>query len=151
MGDGRRREWLAAEVARRGLAANVHLRELLPAEQMPSWLAAADALLVTLRPDPALARTLPGKLQSCLACARPVLAALDGAGAEVVRRSGAGLVGPAGDAVALAANARQLAAAPAESRARMGLSGREYFLAHFERELLLDRLEGWMREVVPST
>ncbi len=151
MGDGRRRGWLEQEIARRGLGATVHLRGARPAAEMPRWLAAADVLLVTLRADPALARTVPGKLQSCLACARPVLAALDGAGAEIVRRSGAGRVGPAEDAVALAAHARQLAAAPAEARARMGHRGREFFLAHFERELLLDRLEGWMREVVAPT
>ena len=151
MGDGRRRAWLAGEIVRRGLAGNVHLRDLRPAEEMPAWLASADALLVTLRADPALARTLPGKLQSCLACARPVLAALDGAGADVVRRSGAGLVGAAEDAAALATHARQLAESPVEARARMGLRGREFFLAHYERELLLDRLEGWMREVVPQS
>ncbi|MEO7794166.1 MAG: glycosyltransferase family 4 protein [Thermoanaerobaculia bacterium] len=151
MGDGRRRAWLVEEIVRRGLGGNVHWMRMRPAEEMPAWLSAADALLITLRDDPALARTLPGKLQSCLACGRPVLAALGGAGAEVVRRAGAGLVGPAGDVEALAKNARELVAAPAEARARMGLSGREYFLAHFERELLLDRLEGWMREVVPST
>jgi glycosyltransferase involved in cell wall biosynthesis len=151
MGDGRRRAWLGQEIARRGLGATVHLREARPAAEMPRWLAAADALLVTLRADPALARTVPGKLQSCLACARPVLAALDGAGADIVRRSGAGRVGPAEDAVALAAHARQLAEAPAETRARMGQRGREFFLAHYERELLLDRLEGWMREVVPQS
>lgn len=151
MGDGRRRAWLAAEIGRRGLAANVHLRDLRPAEEMPAWLSAADALLITLRADPALGRTLPGKLQSALACARPVLAALDGAGADIVRRSGAGLCGPAGDAGALASSVRQLLAMPVEARARMGASGRQFFLAHYERHLLLDRLEGWMHEVVPRT
>ncbi len=148
MGDGKRRAWLGREVARRGLAANVHLCEPRPPEAMPAWLARASALLVTLRADPTLALTLPGKLQSCLASGRPVLAALDGEGAEIVRRSGAGRVGPAEDAAALAANARALSGMTPEARARMGARGREYFLEHFERELLLDRLEGWMREVV---
>jgi glycosyltransferase involved in cell wall biosynthesis len=150
MGDGRRRAWLGAEIARRGLGANVHLRDSQPAEAMPGWASAADALLVTLRADPVMALTVPIKLQSCLACARPVLAALDGAGAAAVRRAGAGLVGPAGDAAALAANARQLSQMPAEDRSAMGRQGREYFLVHYERELLLDRLEDWMREVVPA-
>lgn len=30
----------------------------------------------------------------------------------------------------------------------MGRRGREYFEEHFEREKLLDRLEGWMYELV---
>jgi glycosyltransferase involved in cell wall biosynthesis len=151
MGEGRRKPWLEAEIVRRGLGATVHVRGSQPSTAMPAWACAADALLVTLRADPVMALTVPSKLQSCLACARPVLAALDGAGAEAVRRAGAGLVGPAGDAAALAANALRLSRASAEELAGMGRSGRAHFLANFERELVLDRLDGWMREVARAS
>ncbi|MEO6327098.1 MAG: glycosyltransferase family 4 protein, partial [Thermoanaerobaculia bacterium] len=57
MGVGRRRAWLEEEILRRGLGASVHLRDARPAEAMPVWAAAADALLVTLRADPVLALT----------------------------------------------------------------------------------------------
>jgi colanic acid biosynthesis glycosyl transferase WcaI len=35
-----------------------------------------------------------------------------------------------------------------EEREEMGRRGRVYFEEHFEREKLLDRLEGWMNELV---
>jgi len=41
----------------------------------------------------------------------------------------------------------RLAALAPDARDRMGARGRAYFLEHFEREKLLDRLEGWMREL----
>ena len=34
-----------------------------------------------------------------------------------------------------------------EELAAMGTRGREYFESHFDRDLLLDRLEGWLQEV----
>ena len=73
-----------------------------PLERMPSFLKHADALLVSLKPDPIFAMTIPGKLQTYLSVGLPVLAMLDGEGADLVERSGVGLVSPAGNPVALA-------------------------------------------------
>ena len=33
--------------------------------------------------------------------------------------------------------------------ATMGVRGRAYFEQHFEREMLLTKLEGWMQELKP--
>ncbi len=148
VGDGRMHSWVASEIARRGLAGTVHLLGRHPMESMPPLFARADALLVTLRNEPVFALTIPSKLQSYLACGRPILAALDGEGARVVRESGAGVAVRAGDARALAAAALELARMPRAEREAMGERGRRYFERHFERELLLARLEGWMADLV---
>ncbi len=55
---------------------------------MPRFFALADALLVTLKPEPIFALTIPSKVQAYLACGRPIVAALDGEGARVVREAG---------------------------------------------------------------
>jgi glycosyltransferase involved in cell wall biosynthesis len=116
-------------------------------EAMPPLFAAADAMLVTLRNEPVFALTIPSKLQSYLACGRPIVAALDGEGARVVREAGAGVAVPAGDPRALADAVLELARAPRPEREAMGASGRRYFERHFERALLLARLEGWMTDL----
>jgi glycosyltransferase involved in cell wall biosynthesis len=115
---------------------------------MPRYFAAADALLVTLKRDPIFALTIPGKLQSYLASQKPILASLDGEGAEIIRDSGAGLVCPSEDGPGLAEHAITLYRATAADRAEMGRRGHEYFEKHFRRERLLERLEGLFREVV---
>ena len=61
-----------------------------------------DVLLVTLRREPIFAYTIPSKLQSYLACGRPVLAALEGEGARIVKEAAAGWAVPAEDPRSLA-------------------------------------------------
>ena len=150
VGDGRMHSWVAAEVARRGLGGTVHLLGRHPMEAMPPLFARADAMLVTLRNEPVFALTIPSKLQSYLACARPILAALDGEGARVVREAGAGVAVRPGDAPALAAAVLELSRMPRAEREAMGERGRRYFERHFERALLLTRLEEWGRELTQA-
>jgi len=90
---------------------------------------------------------VPGKLQSYLACAKPVVAALDGEGAAIVRESGAGLVAPAEDPERLADAVRTLYEMTEGQRSAIGRRGREYFERNFEWNALLSRLEEWFGEV----
>lgn len=144
VGDGRRADWLGEEVRRRGLSERFALLGRFPLERMPSFFASADALLVSLKAEPIFAMTIPGKLQSYLAAGRPVLAMLDGEGAELVARSGAGLVCGAGDAAGLAANVARLAGMSADERAAIAERGRRLSGDEFDRGRLIDRLEQWL-------
>jgi colanic acid biosynthesis glycosyl transferase WcaI len=148
LGDGRLLSWVEQEVVRRGLSGTVHLLGRHPVNSMPGWFAHADALLVTLKRDPIFALTIPSKLQSYMACARPIIAALDGEGARVVREAGAGIAVPAEDAEALARAVLEMYKMPPAEREGMGARGREYFLREFERDMLLERLDRWMKELV---
>lgn len=148
LGDGRQQEWLCEQVAKLNLADNIHILGRRPVETMPAYFSLADALLVTLRRDPVFALTVPSKVQSYLACGRPIIAALDGEGSKIIKASGAGLAVPAQDSRALAEAVMSLYRLPKSERAEMGKKGRAYFEKHFEREHLLDRLEAWMLETV---
>ena len=147
VGDGRRAEWVAAEAQRRGLTERFLLLGRFPLERMPSFFASADALLVSLRPDPIFAMTIPGKVQSYLAAGRPLLGMVDGEGAELIERGGAGLVCPAGDALGLAANVTRLAAMSAAERAAMATHAAELSTREFDRDRLMGRLEQWFGEL----
>src|SRR5258706_12716072 len=149
LGDGRLRPWVEREIESRGLQATFHLLGRHPPEAMPRFFARADAMLVTLRKEPIFALTLPAKVQSYLACAKPIIAALDGEGARVVTEAGAGIAVPAEDPSALAEAVLGLARLGSDARQAMGTRGRAYFEQHFEREMLLTRLEGWMNELKP--
>jgi colanic acid biosynthesis glycosyl transferase WcaI len=147
VGDGRQQRWLEQEIERRGLRDCVHLLGRHPVQSMPHFFALADVMLVTLKDDPIFALTVPSKVQSYLACGRPILAALDGEGARVIGEAGAGLAVKAGDAVALADAVLKFYRMPAPEREAMGRRGRDYFAQHFERSLLISRLETWGREL----
>ncbi|MCK9376400.1 MAG: glycosyltransferase family 4 protein [Syntrophobacterales bacterium] len=147
LGDGRRRAWVEEQVRARGLTGTVRLLGRYPAEAMPRFFALADAMLVTLKKEPIFALTIPAKVQSYLACGRPIVAALDGEGSRVVQEAGAGLAGPAGDPQALAKNVLAMYRLSKPQRQAMGVRSRDYFEAHFERRMLLDRIEGLMQQV----
>ncbi len=151
LGDGRMFSWVHDEVRKRGLDKTVHLLGTFAPEVMPRYFALADVLLVTLRKQPIFALTIPSKVQSYLACGKPIIAALEGEGARVVREAGAGLTPSPEDPKALADAILAMYHMPEESRRAMGLRGRGYFETHFERGLLLERLEKWMNELKGTT
>jgi len=150
IGDGRMFQWVEEQVRVRDLNSTVHLLGRHPAEEMPRYFALSDALLVTLRKEAIFALTIPSKVQSYLACAKPIIAALDGEGARIIDEAGAGLICPAENPGALAKAVLKLSRMPEKDRVAMGQKGRSYFDKNFEREMLLDRLEKWMIDLCKS-
>ena len=148
LGDGPMRSWAEERMKARGLEKTVHLLGRYPEQAMPRFFSLADVLLVTLKKDPVFAITIPSKVQSYLACGKPIVAALDGEGARVIDESGGGLAVPAGDADALAEAVLKVYGMPKSDLESMGRLSREYSERHFERNTLLDKLDGWMKEEV---
>ena len=147
LGSGRLSGWVEAEVRKRCLSDNVHLLGRYPVELMPAFFAYADALLVTLRKAPIFSLTIPSKIQSYLACGKPIIAALDGIGARIIRDAGAGLACPPEDPKSLADAVLALYHTSPQERQEMGKRGQDYFALHFEQNMLLDRLEKWIHEL----
>ncbi len=148
VGDGRDRPRVQEEILKRGLENKVFLLGSKAPQEMPQYFSAADVLLVTLAKSPVFEMTVPSKLASYFACQRPVLGAMDGEGADVIKESGSGLVGPSEDFEALSRNAIKLFNTDSESLIAMGRQGHLYGAVHFSRERLLDKLDHWLTECV---
>lgn len=146
LGDGRAANWVRAEITRRGLDRQVVMLGRYPIERMPAFFRAADALLVTLRPDPIFAMTIPGKVQSYLAAGIPLLAMLNGEGARIIEEAEGGLTCPAGDGTKLAKLARTLAETSETIRRDMGNNACAYARREFDRETLVEAFEAWALE-----
>jgi colanic acid biosynthesis glycosyl transferase WcaI len=151
LGDGAMRDWLAAEVERRGLTGRMFLLGKKPMEEVPAYFARAAALLVSLKPDDTMALTVPAKVQSYLAAGKPIIGSLDGEGARVIEESMGGWAAPAGDAPALARLVARMKALPPAERVAMGSRGRSYCEEHYSREGCLDRLEHALEEVARAS
>lgn len=141
VGDGRRADWLKSEIVRRGLDQKITMAGRKAVEAMPLYYQQADALLVSLRANPAFAMTIPAKVQGYLAAGRPILGMLDGEGAQVIVSARAGLAVNAGDHDGLARSVRTLLSAPEATRREMGENGRQYAAQEFDRLRLFQRLE----------
>jgi colanic acid biosynthesis glycosyl transferase WcaI len=148
VGDGRMRGWLEKEIQRRGLSSQVLLLGRFPVERMPDFYRRADALLVTLQDKAIFSMTIPGKLQSYLAAARPVVAALNGEGAQLIQQSGAGYVTASGNSVGLSEAVLRLSLLSDAERRLMGESGRKFSNLEFHRDRILSRLEQLLKKSV---
>lgn len=148
VGDGRKFDWLKAEVARRDLGARVLLPGRFPVDRMPSFYSHADALLVSLKHDPVFSMTIPGKVQSYLMAGLPVIGMLDGEGATVIRDARAGLTCDAGDGEQLAQLVLQMSTMTVKERKQFGINGRQYAQSEFGRTRLMDLLEKLLIEAI---
>jgi glycosyltransferase involved in cell wall biosynthesis len=148
LGDGRKRTWVENEVSKLHLQDTFHLVGRHSLESMANFFSLADAMLVTLKKDPVFALTIPAKIQSYMACGRPILAALDGEGARIIRESAAGITCVTEDPASLAAAILKMRTTSDEERLRMGQNGLEYYRCNFDRKMLIGRLEAWMKQLV---
>jgi glycosyltransferase involved in cell wall biosynthesis len=133
VGEGADKQRLRDRVAELGLD-NVALLPGVPHEQVPALLAAADICLVPLRDVPLFSSFIPSKMFEYLAAGKPVVGAVAGEAAQILREAGARVV-PPGDGRALAGVIGTLAADP-ERRQAMGRQGRCYVEKHFDRAML---------------
>lgn len=108
-----------------------------PLEKMPEYYAMADAMLVTLKDNPSINLTLPGKVQTYMAAGKPIIGAINGETALLLKESGCGICGAAESAEELAANVKLFINSDKEA---MALKAREYYEAHFNKKVFIDSL-----------
>lgn len=148
VGGGSELERCKALARKLGLGDAVRFHGSCPPEQTDGFYRRADACLLALRGGDMIGQTLPGKLQTYLAAGKPVLAAIDGAGRQVIEKSGCGRCVPAGDEAGFAALLADFVRCP-QDFADCGRRGRAYFEQEFTAERHLSRLEqmlGALRE-----
>lgn len=141
LGDGRRYEYVKEQIKIRELAPNFHLLGKFPLDAMPAFYSKADALLLSLKKEHIFSLTVPGKLQSYLACGRPILTMLDGEGSAIVDDAKAGLTSGAGDYQSLAKNVLFMSKLDNEELNKYCINARQYYLDNFERNKLLNQAE----------
>jgi glycosyltransferase involved in cell wall biosynthesis len=141
LGEGRMKDVVQSKILELNLESNFHLLGAFPSTEMPSFFSCADALIVSLKKEPIFSLTIPSKIQSYLACGKPILTSLDGEGSRVVEEANAGFVSPSEDPVAFAYIIKKFLDLTIEEQKVLGFNARKYFDKEFERELLVDKLE----------
>ena len=118
---------------------NVVFLPPVPMAEVGILLEAADALLVHLRKDPLFEITIPSKTQAYMAAGKPLLMAVDGDAADLVRESGGGVIAASEEPRVLAASAEALAAMAPEALADMGAKARRHYREHLSLQIGVER------------
>jgi len=148
IGEGAEKASLMRRVEEQGLG-NVVFIPQQPVNVIPRFLSAADALLVHLVPAPHRLGTIPAKVLAYMSVGRPILMAAEGESADLIQRSGSGVVAEPGNPEAMAEAILRLYNDPGV-REVMGRKGREYAVAHFDRRKLLRQLERRLVEIAEA-
>ena len=144
VGDGRKLEWVREYVKEHGLEETVYTLGRFPAEAMPWFFGQADVMLVTLSDDPLFKLYAPAKISSYMAAGKPIVAVLNGEGAEMIRDAGCGWTLAAGDAEGFAKLAIDLSRKDASELAAKGANAAKYYDEHFVKEKCLKKLDDLM-------
>lgn len=143
VGDGS--DFVRCQKLAEGLS-NVTFYGRLDVQEMPRFYTKADAMIVTLKDNPIISYTLPGKVQSYMAAGRAIVGAVNGAAAEEVQLADCGLCAQAEDATGLANILRWLADHP-EEFLRFGENARQHYQNTFTSDIFFEKLMRLLEDV----
>lgn len=144
VGDGRKLNWVKQFVKENRLEETVYTLGRFPSDTMPWFFNNADIMLVTLNDNPLFNLYAPAKISSYMAAAKPIIAVLNGEGAEVIKEADCGWSIPAGDAKALAQLTIELSKMDPSLLSKKGANAAKYYIEHFDKEKCLERLDKLM-------
>lgn len=119
----------------------------IPFDQSVNMYRQADACVFTLKGDTHIGDTLPGKIQTYLAAGKPVFAACNGAGKQVIEESGCGACAPAGDVQQYASILDDFINDP-EKYSNCGDNAKKYFMDHFMEDMFFEHMEKLLHELI---
>lgn len=138
VGDGPERERLARDAASRGLT-NILFHGSQAKSRMPAIVNSATIGTAVLQDNPTFRTVYPNKVFDYMACAKPVLLAIDGVARQLVcTEADAGMFVKPENPSDLAARIEELVDNPAEQQ-RLGRNGLRWVRANASREQLAAR------------
>lgn len=141
VGDGRRLDWVRSFVKENGLEETVITLGRFPSETMPLFFEKADVMLVSLTDSPLFNMYSPAKIASYMAAERPIIAALNGEGGDVIRAAECGWNVKAGDSDGLAKLVIALSQTDKQELAVKGQKGKAYYDKFFTKDECLKKLD----------
>lgn len=142
IGDGRFKTFVEDFIEVNDLKENIYLMGRFPVESMASFFEKADGLLVSLKDELIFNLTVPAKIQAYMSAAKPIVAMINGEGADLIEEAKCGFSAPAGDNKKLAQIILDLYNLNKEERVNMGLMGYKYYAEHFKMDNCINKLIG---------
>lgn len=143
VGDGREQENFKQAIHDAGVENMFTMTGRQPMEHIPDMLGCCDAAFLSFMDNELFTKTIPAKLQSYMACGIPIIASALGESERIISEANCGLCSPIGNAENLAENIKVLMNDP--DIAVKGGNARKYFEEHFEKKLLMDQIDEYLR------
>jgi len=148
IGDGRKKEWVESFIKTNHLEDNFFIMGRYPIDFMPAFFKKANAMLLPLKNDIIFNLTAPAKLQAYMASEKPIIAMLNGDGADIINEANCGLAAPAGNFLDLANKITLMSNYTPSQLDSLGKNGKKYCLEHFDKHKSLDYLFELMKAAI---
>ncbi|MHB0809368.1 MAG: glycosyltransferase family 4 protein [Facklamia hominis] len=148
VGDGRAKDALIQSVNRLDVHEYFQFIDRQPSNYISDILAEVDVAFLSFDDNPIYEKTIPAKIQTYMACGKPILVSATGEVERIVSTSKAGLTCPAGDAQGLANTIQKLKELDKSTLDQMSVNSREFFDKHFSKENLMEQLDKIIQEVL---
>lgn len=146
VGDGRKMTYVQNVIQKHGLENTVITVGRFPVEAMASFFDKADVMLVSLKDDTIFNLTVPAKVQAYMSASKPIVAMLNGEGAEIIEEAKCGLAVAAGNAKQLAKTILKMSDLPSSELEKMGINSRNFFQQNYQLSTCIDNLERILNE-----
>lgn len=146
VGDGRKMAFVQEFIQKNQLEKTVITVGRFPVESMASFFAKADVMLVSLKDDKIFNLTVPAKVQAYMSASKPIIAMLNGEGAEIIQEAKCGLAVPAGNSKRLAETILKMSNLPSSRLEQMGVNSRNFFHENYQLSSCIDNLERILNE-----
>ncbi len=140
IGDGRYKYSLKQYVDKLNLSDSIIFMGYINPSEISEYFATADALFLSLKSAKIFSLTIPSKLQTYMACARPIIASIDGVSAKIINDSKSGFTCKSGDPKLLAKIIKRMSKLSAHERVKMSKNAYKYYKKNFDKEIVISKL-----------
>lgn len=145
VGDGRYKEVLVDNIRKMNLINMFNFIDRQPAERIPIFMSHSDAAFLSFADNDLFNMTIPAKLQSYLACGKPILASAGGETKKIIDASQSGFCTQTGDEEELATSIIKLMNLKEADRNVMGERARLFYEQNFDKNSLLDKMDQYFQ------
>lgn len=145
VGDGRAKSRLEEKVRMLELQDEVIFVGRVSEEEANQYVVFADCAYLSFINNKMFNMTIPAKIQTYLACGAPILAALGGESADIIREADCGIVVPP-ERDQLVDAVKQMREQTSQQRQLRSMASKRYFDAHFQMDALVTRLLQMMND-----
>lgn len=141
VGDGRYQAEFEKHIDECGVRDKFIILPRVQSTLVPEILSACDAGFISFNKTPLWEMTIPAKLQSYMACGKPIIASASGETKRIIEESQCGICTEIGDAEALAEGIRKIMSMDITG---LGKNSRSYFESHFVKKMLMDEMDQYL-------
>ena len=104
-------------------------------EILPSWIAKADFMYLSLNNSELFKNTVPAKLQGYMAMGKPILASISGEGKKIISSANCGFISQPENKKIFISMLKKALKTNHQDRIKLGENGRNYYFQNFSIKL----------------